>query len=388
MFNRWSSFTKLRRITAWCLRFINNTRKRDKVFTKNLSVSELKSSTMWLVKLSQKIDFHDDIKILQSKIDLPKNSKLLSLSPFLDSQQVLRVGGRLKHANISFNQRHPILLSSSSKLSYLIATNCHKKYLHAGCQAVLTHLRQQYWIISAKNLVKKIIRECIVCFRAKPIHISPYMGNLPSDRVNLTSPFRITGVDYGGPMLVREFRRRGRVHEVKCYLAVFICFFTKGVHLELVSSLTSEAFLAALKRFISRRPKCKVMYSDHGSNFVGARNELKELHQFLSSQPVSNKIERQLADQCITWKFIPPKSPSFGGLWEASVRSVKHHIKRVIGNTLLTFEEYYTLLTQIEFCLNQRPLTPLSSDPTDLNPLTPSHFLYGDSYDELPDTDF
>ncbi|XP_076379701.1 uncharacterized protein LOC143259842 [Megalopta genalis] len=160
-----------------------------------------------------------------------------------------------------------------------------------------------------------------------------------------------------------------------------------AIHLELSTDLTTDSFLNCFRRFISRRGKCRVIYSDNGTNFIGARNELKDLGELLASRAHNEKCERTLAQNHIQWQLIPPRAPHFGGLWERGVRSVKTHLRRVIGEQRLTFEEMCTILAQIEAYLNSRPLHPLSSDPSDLNPLTPGHFLVGEALTTLPHAD-
>ena len=163
-------------------------------------------------------------------------------------------------------------------------------------------------------------------------------------------------------------------------------FLVKAIHLELVSDLTAEAFIATLRRFIARRGKPSLIQSDHGSNFVGAKKELEQLAAFLQQQKSQSQISQFCASQKIQWKFIPERSSHFGGIWEAAVKSFKFHLKRVTNNAKLTFEECYTVLTQIEACLNSRPLVTNSADDGGIEALTPGHFLIGRPIAALPDS--
>ncbi|XP_045501456.1 uncharacterized protein LOC123698751 [Colias croceus] len=162
---------------------------------------------------------------------------------------------------------------------------------------------------------------------------------------------------------------------------------TRAVHIEAVSDLTSEGFLAAFKRFVARRGRCIQLWSDNGTNFVGASKELRNLFAIEKSQmPVD--IASSLANNGTEWRFIPPHAPNFGGVWEAGIKSTKHHLRRVIGDSTLTYEELATVLVQIEACLNSRPLSVASSDSGDPNPLTPGHFLIGEPLIMAPDNNF
>lgn len=160
---------------------------------------------------------------------------------------------------------------------------------------------------------------------------------------------------------------------------------TKAVHIELVSDLTTEAFIAALRRFISRRGRCSEMYSDNGTYFVGAKRRLSEMARLLCSKDYSSAVTSFAAQEGMQWHLIPPHSPHFGGLWEAGIKSVKTHLKKIAGNTLLTFEEMTTLLTQIEACMNSRPIIPIPSNPDDRAFLTPGHFLIGEPLMSFPE---
>ncbi|XP_025265819.1 uncharacterized protein LOC112638395 [Camponotus floridanus] len=213
-----------------------------------------------------------------------------------------------------------------------------------------------------------------MCTRWRALSPQPLMGDLPRGRVTPARPFLRTGVDYAGPIFIRTSKARGhRAH--KAFVVVFICLFSRAVHLDVVSDYSSEAFLAAFRRFISRRGLCKEMYSDCGTNFIGVDKELRRM--FHASSADGRRISQSCSQEGVSWRFNPPAAPQFGGLWEAAVKSTKYHLRRVIGETTLIFEEMSTLLAQIEACLNSRPLQALTDDPDDLSALTPGHFLIG-----------
>ncbi|XP_025990428.2 uncharacterized protein LOC113003767 [Solenopsis invicta] len=196
------------------------------------------------------------------------------------------------------------------------------------------------------------------------------MGDLPSTRTTTSRPFLNVGIDYGGPFVIKISRNKTD----KAYMCIFVCFSTRVVHLELVVDLSTAAFMRVLQRFIARRGKCASIYSDNAKNFVGANNELREV-AMLRNPEHHAKISDFVAENSIKWIFIPPHSPHMGGFWEASIKSAKVHLRKIIGTTSLSYEELYTILVQIEACLNSKPLCPISDDGTDLAVLTPGHFI-------------
>lgn len=191
-----------------------------------------------------------------------------------------------------------------------------------------------------------------------------------------------TGVDYADPFTLRTCRGRSSKH-YKGFLVVFVCFATSAVHLELATDYSSQGFIAAYRRFTGRRGVCASLSSDCGTNFVGADAELRRLFSAASNEMTI--ISHHLVTSGTEWRFNPPSAPHFGGKWEAAVKSVKYHLRRLIGDTVLTYEEFSTFLIQIEAILNSRPLCPLSDDPADLDALTPAHFLIGHSMCLLPE---
>ncbi|XP_072400764.1 uncharacterized protein [Diabrotica undecimpunctata] len=258
----------------------------------------------------------------------------------------------------------------------------HNRLLHCGPQQILSTVRENFWVLGGRNLARKVYCSCVRCFRCKPIPLEQIMGVLPKDRVEVNPPFYVTGTDYAGPFPMKTKRGRGS-QIIKCYICLFVCFSTKALHLEVVSDLTSEAWIACFRRFVARRDKPLKIYSDNGSNYIGANTELKELQKFLELE--SQTISNTLGNEGIQWQFIPARAPNFGGLWEAAVKSCKHHLRRILVNSPLTYEEFITLLAQVEAVLNSRPLVPLSSSPDDLEVLTPSHFLIGRKLTAAPD---
>ncbi|XP_060861541.1 uncharacterized protein LOC132938620 [Metopolophium dirhodum] len=154
-----------------------------------------------------------------------------------------------------------------------------------------------------------------VSVKTRPKNVSPVMGNLPTFRVNRPSKcFENCGVDYAGPFMLKCSNRRNAATQ-KAYICVFVCFATKAVYLELVCELSTDAFLAALTRFISRRGLCKNIYSDNATCFVGANNKLSDLKQLMSSESHKDRNRQVMTSHEMTWHFIPSRAPHFGGLW-------------------------------------------------------------------------
>ncbi|GFV09718.1 integrase catalytic domain-containing protein [Trichonephila clavipes] len=354
--------------------------------TTSLTFSETKTAEETIIRWVQGFYFQEEIRSIKKQISLPPKSPLRSLHPFIDEHGLVRVGGRLQNSQLRFNSKHPIILPSQHSISELLIKEQHIAHLHAGPTLLAHVLRQSHWIVGSRKLINKCIRKCLKCNKFKTSTTTPQlMGNLPKHRVTLERPFFSCGIDYAGPVLIKCNKGRG-TKSTKGYIALFVCLATKAVHIEAVGDLTTDSFIAALRRFSARRGAPRHIYSDNGTNFVGARRKLDEIRKLWLSLPTNEAISYYLSKSSIDWHFIPPSSPHFGGIWESGIRSVKFHLKRVLGETILTFEELTTLLTQIEGLLNSRPLSYVNdSDIECISTLTPSHFLTGDVLLSVPE---
>lgn len=378
-----SRLIKLRNVTAYCLRFLRP-HHQD---IGPISSAEGEDAMLVHLKYAQAQSFQEHLTILKAGKLLPNNDKFRSLSIFLDSTGLIRVGGRLRNAQIDYDTKHPILLPAAARITTLILEHEHRRLLHCGPEALLASVRQRYWPINGRSACRQLVRNCVLCLKANPTEAQQQMGQLPKHRIEAAFPFVNCGIDYAGPFTTVH-GGRGRTRKfIKSYVALFICFNSKAIHLEAVSDLTTAAFTAALRRFIARRGLPSNIYSDNGSNFKGAFNELSELYAFIQNPSTNSQIHASMSEQNVNWHFIPPYTPHQGGLWESHVKIVKRNLLHAMGNQQFTFEEFSTALTVIEACVNSRPICYVSNDPNDLSTLTPGHFIIGRPLCCLPEHD-
>ncbi|XP_046614185.1 uncharacterized protein LOC124302277 [Neodiprion virginianus] len=367
--DRYSKLSTLLKVTSFCKRAANrflakttSNRVNTSITVGPISTLELSDAQLFWTKVTQQAYFAEEIHQIETSSSLTRSHPLSRLTPFIDSNGFLRVGGRLNHSLLSYDEKHPFILPRESSFSTLIIDHHHRLTLHGGPQLTLATIRQRYWILGGRVPIRMFIHRCVPCARHRATLSSQQMGQLPQSRVTQSRPFLHSGVDYAGPFSIRASRGRG-AKSCKGYIVIFICFTTSAVHLELVSDYTTEAFIAAYKRFTSRRGICASIASDCGTNLVGADSELRRL--LAASSKEFAEIANTLASHGTQWRFNPPSAPHFGGKWEAGVKSVKFHLKRVIGEATQTFEQFATFLTQVEATLNSRPLCAISDDPRD-----------------------
>lgn len=379
-FENFPSIHTLLRITALCLRW-----KKEYRHLKNgygISTVEIANAKKVWIRYEQEKTYSLEIRLIKQNRNLPARSTILSLNPILDEDKILRVQGRLENSLLPFTKKHPIILPANSPFTQLIIRQAHFKAIHGGLQLTLRTIRDEYWLVRGKQAVKTQLSKCITCYRSQGKPAQQQMADLLAPQVQPNLPFTHTGVDFAGHFEIKTSHRRNAGTE-KCYIALFICLTTKAIHLELVPNLTTQAFIDTLKCFISRRGIPIRIYSDRGTNFIGTANELPNLWYDAKSKE-SQSIQRECTKIGIDWHFNPGRASHFGGLWEAGVKSMKTHLYRILKNHKLVKQDFYTLIIQIEACLNSRPLCPISDDPNDFEVLTPGHFIMGRAPHTLP----
>ena len=369
---RFSDLAKGLRVLVYVFRFFQRCKSKARVMGP-ITREEIHFVKERLIIVNQQVAFPEEYKALTNKESVSKTSSLLSFNPFIDGKGILRVSGRLVQApGLSYDERHPMILPYNCELSRLLVRFTHLISLHGDNELVHRLIRLQFAIPKVKNLIKATIHRCKICVIHKQKVQSQLMGALPAERTTCSRPFSTTGVDFAGPFDIKSFSGRG-CRMSKGYVCLFVCFSTRAIHLEAVSDLSTESFLAAFHRFASRRGCPSQVVSDNGRNFVGAAKAIAQ--DFL--KVIQQKTEDAFQAQQLTWKFIPPGAPHMGGLWEAGVKSFKKHFKKVAGDFKFTFEEFGTLLSKIEACLNSRPISAMTENPNDPVALTPGHFLIG-----------
>ena len=332
--SRFSSWVKLVRTTAYVLRFVSNLKTRsgralqltsDASSVPPLEPSELKTAETFWVKLAQD-EFEEEKRQLTAqaghsaagkRVKELKDGSIRQLSPFMDSEGVLRVGGRVHGSDIPFEARHPALLPKRHAVTRLIVEQTHRDADHEmGVEHTISELRQRYWIIAVREAVKRVVRACPECIRRRRLPETQKMGSkLPSHAQPTHSAFSHISVDFAGPFETRQGRGKTRL---KRYLCVFYCLHTKAIHLEMAYGLDTDSFLRAFMRFIARRGRPSHVTSDNATNFVGASKEIKKLLRQLDEDQVKEKT----AHLYIRWHFIPPGAPHFNGGCEAEYEMV------------------------------------------------------------------
>ncbi|XP_068742081.1 uncharacterized protein [Montipora capricornis] len=314
---------------------------------------------------------------LQKRLE---NGEFKTLSPFVDGKGIIRVGGRIDKAIVSYEEKHPALLPSDHRISLLIISHMHNCG-HPGVATTTAKSRRKYWVLKANKLSKAVKFKCVTCRRIAHKNETQLMADLPALRLApYTPPFYYTACDYFGPYSVKV----GRNKTAKHYGVVFTCLNTRAVHVEMAVDCSTMEFLQVLRRFFAIRGQPAVMISDNGSQFVGAERELGEMVRGLSREEIQNFC----AEKGMHWKFTTPAAPHQNGCAEALVKTCKNALKRAIGSQLLTPFELYTVFLEVANLVNQRPIGRIPNDPDDGKYICPNDILLGRASSEVPQGPF
>ena len=319
---------------AWIIKLKTNWVNKKRCINRTTDFSyllpkDLELSIKTICKLAQVESFPDEYCSLKTTQTGSSKSNILSLKPELD-ENIIRIGGRIRHAELPFDFKHPIILSGKHMISKLILLDLHLKNLHSGREYILSLSRDKFWITKGKKLGKSIIQNCFICKRQNVKPKAPIMSDLPKERLSFNEkPFTHTGIDYFGPInvkLTRKTRSNQATH--KRYGALFTCLTTRAVHLELASDLSTDIFILAFGGSTAHRGKPKEILSDNGTNFIGADRDLGQAIQDLNQ----SKIQTLTSSCGIVWKFNPPVSPWMGGSWESLIKLSERTLKTVTND--------------------------------------------------------
>ena len=380
-----SNFDHMVRILSWCRRYLHNSRSppEQKIKTSTLSTSECQATIDHLIAMNQQESYPQAVQAVKKSKQLPKGHVLKRYNLSLSDSGVLLISTRVRDPHNLSRDKRIIPLSIQSNFTRLLLSSLHQRYLHPGTNTLLAIVKDTYHIPGIRNYLKGLSRRCPKCQRAYQQGTTQPMGLLPQVRTTPFAPFLHTGVDFAGPFITKQGYTRKPIR-VKSYACIFICMATKAIHIELCLSLSTDEFLAALRRFCSRRGCPASMYSDNGSNFIGAHAELLQIQELLKRSKTS--LSHFTTQNGITWHFSPPRTPHAGGLWEAAVKQMKLLLRKLVQPHQLRTEELSSILIEIEGILNSRPLVQIDSTDPDNLALTPGHFLVGRTI-KAPPTD-
>ena len=364
-----SSWQRLLRVTAYCMRFLSNAKKKARY---QASSNEVREGPL----VPEEMDQAERYWIMSAQRDLEDwQTQFSDLAPFV-KEGVVRVGGRLKHAPLTYEEIHPILLPASHPISKLIMREVHTQVSHGGPERTLSESRRKFWITRGRNLAKGVVKNCTICRKLRQPPHSTLMADLPPERLKpFSPPFSVTGVDLFGPFNLKTGRNRTK----KAWGALFTCATVRAIHLEIVKDLSTQSFMHALRRFVVHHGWPHTMISDNGKSFVGTEKELKKL-----VQEGRNRIEEFSVLHRIRWIFTTPLSPHQGGIYESLIKQTKRALKAIVGSHSLSWNEMSTIFAEVECLINSRPLGYPSNDPNDPQPLTPNHIILGRATATVP----
>ncbi|XP_048576716.1 uncharacterized protein LOC116603307 [Nematostella vectensis] len=350
------------------------------------TVEELDQALRVIIRTTQREAFSAELKGANTDPENPRETKknakkalrgspLYRLDPFLDSDGILRVGGRLRRTEMNYEQKHPVLLPRKHHVSQLVALHHHVKVHHQGRLITSGATRQAgFWLIGGHATVTKAIKDCVTCKKLRGRPLEQRMADLPPDRTEVCSPFTNVGFDVFGPWSVKSRKTRGAIANAKRWGLVFTCLSSRAIHIEVLESMDTSAFICALRRFFALRGHAKLLRCDCGTNFVGAKTGLDSAMKELNKEDA----ERFVREQGCEWILNPPHASHFGGVWERQIRTIRRVLDGMfaeLGDHQLTHDLLVTLIAEVAAIVNARPISALPMDADQPQPLSPAMLL-------------
>ncbi|XP_057695101.1 thymocyte nuclear protein 1 isoform X1 [Corythoichthys intestinalis] len=361
----------LKRVTA-SFKKTNSESKGWKCFSVTNTPNELEKAAKFIIHTVQTETFKEEYRCIKANKPLPNLSCLKKLNPIIDEDGLLRIGGRLAPANLTKEEKHPLIIPNAHHVAVLLIRYYHEKVAHQGRHLSEGALRAAgFWIKGSKRLVSSVIHKCVLCRKLRGQLQTQKMADLPIDRLTPMPPFTSVGLDVFGPWSVITRRTRGGNADSKRWAVLFTCMSTRAVHIELIESMSTSSFINALRRFFSIRGPAQILRSDRGTNFVGACNELKIDHK-------DTELTSYLQEKGCTWLFNSPHSSHMGGAWERLIGVARRILDGILlkaTHVQLTHEVLSTFMAEVMAIMNARPLVPVSTDPDKPNLLTPATLL-------------
>ena len=342
---------------------------------RSLTLKRREQIILFWVKEVQRSHYADTYNALANKQDCPTTSSLLSLHPFIDNNEVMRVGGRLVNTEqLNFDEKHQILLPKYSIFTKLLLQSLHIQYSHPNTDWMFTMLRRKYWIPKGRNIIKQSIKNCVRCARTNAKPKLQLMADLPKERTNFEQVWDTLGLDVAGPIVLKPSYLPRSKTRVKGYILVFSDVASRCMHLEVIHDISTASIIKAIKRCGARKGFPRKIVSDRMSSFIKADKELKKMLEEEDAKIVKECGKLNIE---FKWQFVPPYTPHQAGITERVVYQVKHCIRKTVRNAIMTPIELNQLCCDIEAHLNSRPLYKPTYDIEADDVLTPIHLLLG-----------
>ena len=348
-----------------------------------LTSTEVEFVDLLLARFMQEKHLGKEIVALMNKTQLPKNSVLKDLPVYYDyDDQIIRLRSRLHTASsLTFDYANPIIMPKCI-VAEKLALEVHQRRFHCSQRMTFNTLRQKYWFCGGFRYVKDIVRTQCKTPRCRFIKFcTPKMSPLPDIRIDNPEPWRNVGVDYLGPIISKHECVQVNPTKTVClhpdrfkvWMAVFTCLHTRAVHVEVVTSCTTEDFLIAFRRFVGKHGRPMVFYSDQAKQFKAADKQLRQLLAH-GMTPVCNE---HFGSSCpIEWKFSTETAPWANGCTERLVGIFKKQLKIMLQKHVLTLRQLETIVIEITQSVNDRPLGAIQEGTED-SQITPNLLQYG-----------